>query len=191
MRNKIHTLEECLVYSDPENPWVKIYFDKVNFPDGKTGRYNRIIEKDGVPGVAILPILNKDICLVKQYRYPIQKFSWEIPRGFGDSRNSLLEAMRELYEETGIFFESDTKPYDLSVVDLGIVHPNSGLLASEVKLFAAICSNEQLETLPQDIEVIEKQWFSLDSVLQKIRTSEITDSFTIAAIFRAKLLNLL
>lgn len=191
MRNKIHKLEECLVYSDSENPWVKIYFDKVNFPDGKTGRYNRIVEKDGLPGVAILPILNRDICLVKQYRYPIQKFSWEIPRGFGDSRNSLSEAMRELYEETGILFKSDENSCDLSVVELGIVHPNSGLLASEVKLFAAVCSNEQLETSPQDIEVIEKQWFSLESVLQKIKTSEITDSFTMAAIFKAQLLNLL
>ena len=49
MTNKIERLEVILVYSDLQSPWVKLYFDSVQFPDGRKGRYNRVVEKNGTP----------------------------------------------------------------------------------------------------------------------------------------------
>ena len=43
MNDKIRQLEEVIAYSDEENKWIKLYFDKVKFPNGSTGRYNRIV----------------------------------------------------------------------------------------------------------------------------------------------------
>src|SRR5262245_14760363 len=114
MQSKIRTVKKQLVYSDPDNPWVKLYFDHVKFPDGTAGRYNRVVEGTGDPGVAILPISTAGIGLVRQYRYAIADHVWEIPRGYGDSADLGAEARRELLEETGL------RPLEL--IDLGTIH---------------------------------------------------------------------
>jgi len=71
MPNQIITIEERLVYSDVKNKWVKLYFDRVRFPNGKDGYYNKIVESEGKEGVVILPIAQGHIGLVRQFRYPI------------------------------------------------------------------------------------------------------------------------
>lgn len=40
----IERIEEILEYASPENPWLRLYFDKVRFPNGSEGRYNRVVE---------------------------------------------------------------------------------------------------------------------------------------------------
>lgn len=178
MNDKIKQLEEVIAYSDKENVWIKLYFDKVRFPNGSTGRYNKIVEKDGKPGAAILPIRNGTVGLVNQYRYPIDRFLWEIPRGFGESYDTLEEAKRELEEETGFVAEQAT--------DLGIVHPNSGILTSEIYLFAVVLDRAQRQSELLDDEVSEFRWFTIESVYTQIAEAKITDVFTICAIFRAR-----
>jgi len=187
---KVEKTEEILAYSDPENHWVKVYFDKVKFPNGESGRYNRIIENNETSGVAIVPIFNNMVCLVKQYRYPIGEFAWEIPRGFAESKDYLQEAMRELYEETGISIYLNSDDNNFAIYDLGHVHPNSGLLTSKVKLFAVVCLASQT-TFSKDNEVSDKRWFPISDLLLKIRLSKITDSFTITALFKANLAGLI
>jgi ADP-ribose pyrophosphatase len=55
------------------------------------------------PFVAIIPFASKDeIYLVKQLRYTIKRFSWEIPQGFVENKETALQAAkRELAEEAG------------------------------------------------------------------------------------------
>ena len=52
--------EEILEYYNPENKWVKVYFDKVLFPDGTRGRYNRIVEGDGQGSVALIVLSERN-----------------------------------------------------------------------------------------------------------------------------------
>ncbi|MEX2681471.1 MAG: SIR2 family protein, partial [Candidatus Sigynarchaeota archaeon] len=47
MKKQIEQIKKVLVYSSPDNPWVKLYYDHVRFPGGKEGRYNVIVENDG------------------------------------------------------------------------------------------------------------------------------------------------
>lgn len=179
---KIRRLEEILAYGSPNNPWVKLFFDKVKFPNGEIGFYNRIVESEGKSGVAVLPLIERKIGLVRQYRYPVNEDLWEIPRGFGESFNPVEDARREFFEETNI----DLPPS--SFVSLGTVHPNTGILASEVALFLVNCSAPSLQSNFFSDEISELAWMDLEKVTEMIAVNKIRDSFTIVALYRARLL---
>jgi ADP-ribose pyrophosphatase len=183
MKHEIRRIKEELVYSDPENPWLKLYFDQVQFPDGGLGRYNRIVEGMGDPGVAVLPISSRGLGLVFQYRYAIGHTVWEIPRGYGDSDNPVREARRELREETGL----DAK----EVIALGTIHPNSAVFATRVELFAAKCDPTSVKSTTDGREYVEFRWFSVEEIMQLIEANELSDAFTLSALFRAKMRGLI
>lgn len=78
-------VKEVLEYCQPENPWVRLYFDIVQFPNGKIGRCNRIVEGVNGRGVVAVPITRgQEIGLVSIYRYPIGKWQYELPRGYSE-----------------------------------------------------------------------------------------------------------
>ena len=102
----------------------------------------------------------------------------EIPRGFGESTVPADDALRELREETGI--------EQAELVDLGSVFPNSGLLALQTHLFAALCTTDSHLSGPQDTDEIDEfSWVPADQALTWAASSEITDSYTICALYRA------
>jgi ADP-ribose pyrophosphatase len=183
MESKIRTIEEQLVYSEPDNPWLKLYFDRVEFPDGSSGRYNRIIEGTGDPGVAVLPISSSGIGLVLQYRYAVAQHVWEIPRGYGDSADPAGEARRELLEETGL------QPVEL--IDLGTIHPNSAVLATRIALYAARCEPGQAGPTIDGQEQLEFKWFAVEDAMRAVDTGEIADAITLSALLRARLRGLI
>ncbi len=185
-KNTIEKIKEHIAYEDPENnPWVKLYFDTVRFPDGKEGYYNRIVENGGKSGVGILPVFNFHIGLVRQYRYPIGCEMWEIARGFGETNNPREDAARELAEECGV------KVAPSNLLELGPVYPNSGLLASVVYLFCVKISDKEPVHKTQDEEVVEFKWFSMEEVISLVKGGELADSFTLSALFRAACLGIL
>jgi ADP-ribose pyrophosphatase len=183
MGPKIRTIAEQLVYSDPGNPWLKLYFDHVEFPDGSRGRYNRIIEGTGDPGVAVLPISSSGVGLVLQYRYAIAEQAWEIPRGYGDSGDAAGEARRELLEETGL------RPVEL--IDLGTIHPNSAVLATRIALYAATCEPGEARPATDGQEQVELKWFAIADAMTAVDTGEIADAITLSALLRARLRGLI
>lgn len=178
---KIERIEERLVYSDPQNPWVKLYFDKIRFPDGKEGYYNRIVEKDGIPSVAILPVDKMSVGIVKIYRYPTREWSLEIPRGFGEKGDLAQNAIRELHEETGILLN------DKDLHHLGEIAPNSGILDSKVNIFWADCAGYKSDNGETQFEIANFKWYLADTVYTKIKTGAICDAFTISALMLANL----
>ena len=75
--------------------------DKVELPNGDIS-YREWIKHPGAS--AVIPVTdNKEIILVRQYRYPIQSLTMEIPAGKLDvaGEDPLECAKRELEEETG------------------------------------------------------------------------------------------
>lgn len=176
---EIKRLEEILAYAVPENRWIKLYFDRVKFPGGTEGRYNRIVECDGRIGVAILPLHDTYVGLVRQFRYPIGGFHWEIPRGFGGENGAAAQALTELREETGI--EARTE----ELIDLGTIYPNSGLLSSEVHLFAVVTESFDAHPTSPDSESAEFRWFPVIEVLALVDSADIKDAFTMCALLRA------
>jgi 8-oxo-dGTP pyrophosphatase MutT (NUDIX family) len=95
--NPWRTLDSRHVY---ENPWISVREDSVIRPDGDPGIYGVVHYKNTAVGV--LPVENDHVYLVGQYRYPLARYSWEIPEGGCPEDEEPLEAgRRELREETG------------------------------------------------------------------------------------------
>lgn len=158
--------------------------DPVRFPDGRLGLYDRLLPPpDSSPGVVVLPLLGPEgkVVLIEHYRHATRSRHWEVVRGFGDPGATGEENVaRELREEIGA---TPTR-----VTALGTVHPDTGLLAQRVELYAAFVDGVgELETG----EAIGR------AVVLPVREAEamvadgaITDGFTIAALYRARLAGL-
>lgn len=85
-----------------ENPWIIVWHDEVNRPDGSPGIYG-VVHFNSL-AVGIVPIDDNDeVTLVGQYRYVLDAWSWEIPEGgVPFAEDPLQGARRELREETGL-----------------------------------------------------------------------------------------
>ena len=95
----IETVEERVVYA---NDYATVYDDRVRFPDGHEGTYFRW-HWNAPHGVAIVPVIEDRVILIKAYRYQNKSFVVEIPQGFGgDEGGPEEDARRELREETGL-----------------------------------------------------------------------------------------
>ena len=97
-RSPWRTLGSRNVY---ENPWISVREDSVIRPDGESGIYGVVHYKNTAVGV--LPVEEDHVYLVGQYRYPLGRYSWEIPEGgCPEAEEPLRAAKRELREETGL-----------------------------------------------------------------------------------------
>ena len=158
--------------------WVQVYVD----PDesGRGPGFIRIEERDGAPGVAVLPIADVHIGLVTVFRRPAGQVCREIPRGFGgEGGGPRVDALRELREETGIAAQQN------DLVDLGIVFANSGLLANAVQLFAVFVDRSGHADFSDTVEVQRFDWVPLGEVYDEIRAGRMVDSFTHVTLLRA------
>ena len=79
---------------------VELYLDRVR--DDRGGRHWREVVGHR-PAVAVVPLLAPDrILLIRQYRYAVRRFLWELPAGLVETGESPARAARrELEEETG------------------------------------------------------------------------------------------
>jgi 8-oxo-dGDP phosphatase len=100
---------------DGPNPWqrqsgrviydngrLRVYEDEVIQPDGEPGSY--VYLDLPWPVVAVVPLdADGNVHLVRQWRYPWRRNSWEIPAGHGEPEEAPLDgARRELAEEVGL-----------------------------------------------------------------------------------------
>ncbi|WP_318200584.1 NUDIX hydrolase [Streptomyces sp. SCL15-4] len=158
--------------------------DPVRFPDGRLGLYDRILPPPGSsPGVVVLPLAGPEerVVLIEHYRHATRSRHWELVRGFGDPGATPLENVtRELREEIA------ATPSEL--VPLGEVHPDTGLLAHKVSLYAARVDGfgelEKGEAIHRAIAVTPAE------AEEMVADGRITDGFSIAALYRARLAGL-
>jgi 8-oxo-dGTP pyrophosphatase MutT (NUDIX family) len=83
------------------NAWIEVWHDEVTRPDGGAGIYGVVHFHSQAVGVVALDDRDR-VLLVGQYRYTLDRFSWEIPEGGSPREEDPLDgARRELAEETG------------------------------------------------------------------------------------------
>ena len=84
-----------------DNQWIVVREDQVIRPDGEPGIYGVVHFKN--IAIGILAVEEDHIYLVGQHRYPLDRYSWEIPEGgCPEGEEPLRAAQRELREETGL-----------------------------------------------------------------------------------------
>jgi ADP-ribose pyrophosphatase len=163
-----------IVYRDQ---YLLLLRDAVRFPSGLLGTYIRFVSlRPGIVGVAVLPVYQQQIVLIRHFRHATRTWHLEIPRGFSMEASSEDDAKREIGEEINGTISKLTP--------LGQVHPNTGMHSDLVALFYA-----ELEAYgsPESEEAITNIFLiSLQEFEHMIRENEITDGFTLATYARAK-----
>jgi 8-oxo-dGTP pyrophosphatase MutT (NUDIX family) len=174
-RNPWKTLSTRHIY---ENPWLRLREDQVIRPDGKEGIYGVVDTRLAVGVIALTPQM--ETYLVGQWRYPLNKYSWEIIEGGGDlNEDGLITAKRELKEEAGLVAK---KWRALG----GEVHL-SNCFSSERAVFFVAEDLEQLEAEPEGTEELEIRKIKFLDALAMVDSGEITDAMSIIALNRLRL----
>jgi 8-oxo-dGTP pyrophosphatase MutT (NUDIX family) len=164
------TLGSRLVY---ENPWIAVHEDRILQPDGQPGIYGVVHFKHRAVGV--LPVDDRGrIWLVGQYRYPLGRYSWEIPEGGGTVDEPVEEtARRELREETGL---------TAGRLELRAVVHLSNSVSDEV---AHIFRGTELvpgASAPEGSERLQVRRVEWAEAWEMLRTGAITDSMSVVAL---------
>jgi len=168
------------------NPWKKvkeniIYKNKFGFtlrdddvitPAGKPGKY-MVLESNGYAVVVALTV-NKKLIMVRQWRYPLEKESYEVPAGaINKDEDSLISAKRELLEEVG----GKTDNWHL----LGSHWLGNG--AMKIKGYIYLAQDVKISKSNQeDTENIEVELANFNDVYKMVINNEISDYRTKLAI---------
>ena len=174
--NPWQVLEEKKIY---ENPWIKLTeFDVIN-PSGGKGIYGKVHFKAiAVGALALDEELNT--YLVGQYRFPLDCYSWEIPEGGGAfGVDPVDSAKRELLEETGLMATDWTQ-----IVEMHL----SNSVSDEYSVIYLARGLKQGTASPEETEQLQVKKLPFEEVYQMVERGEITDSISVAAILKVKLM---
>jgi len=176
MHNPWRTLSIQEVY---DNRWIKVTHREVLTPAGTPGIYGVVHFKN--IAIGIVPIDEEgNTWLVGQYRYTLDQYSWEIPEGGCPEGTDPLEtAKRELKEETGMQAAHWEQLLDFhtsnSVTDeYGIAYLAKGLSYGKAE--------------PEETEDLQVKKIPLQEAIEMVMRGEITDSLSVMALLKVRIL---
>ena len=151
---------------------VDLDVDEVVEPGGIRG-LREVVRQRG--SVAVLPVLaDGRVVLVRQYRYAVDAFVWELPAGRRDPGETPEEgARRELEEEVGL--RAGT------LEPLLVFWTTPGFCDEVMHLFRAT-GLEPVPPRPEADEKIEPATFTLEDALEMVRRGEIREGKTLVAL---------
>lgn len=154
---------------------LNLRVDQLMLGNGKTAK-REIIEHRGA--AAIVPIIqDRDVVLVRQYRYAVATDLLEVPAGTMEQGETPEEcAVRELEEETGYRCKEIEKILEF--------FPVPGYSTEKIHVYIAKgLSQSKMNT--EDDEQISVEILPMENALEKVRSGEIHDAKSICALFRA------
>ncbi|WP_421942260.1 NUDIX domain-containing protein [Pedobacter sp.] len=174
--NPWKTLESEVKY---DNNWIRLTEHQVINPSGGKGIYGEVHFKNYAIGILALDE-EYNTWLVGQYRYPMKAYSWEIPEGGGPLDEEPLEsARRELLEETGMSAES--------WIEIQRMHLSNSV-SDELSIIYVARNLIQGIPMPEETEQLEIKKVSFETAYDMVTKGEITDSMSVAAILRVKIM---
>lgn len=174
--NTWKTLSSELIY---ESPWIALNKHQTINPAGNPAVYSVVNFKN--KAIGILPLSDDGYTwLVGQWRYPLKQYSWEIPEGGGPLGEVPLDtAVRELKEETGIV----ARKFE----EIMQMHLSNSVSDEHAFVFLATgLSFEDAE--PEESEDLAIKKVHINEAFEMVMNGEITDSISVAAIFKVKYL---
>ncbi len=159
-----------------ENDWFRIDEHDVTLPDGAPGYYGVIRVRRLAVGV--LPIeADGRVHLVGQWRFPLGRYSWEMPEGGGEPGEDARDcAERELAEETGVRAGSLLKVLEMDL---------SNSLTDERAVIFIATDLAHGAAEPEATEVLKHRTAPFLDVLERVADGRIRDALTVAAVLRA------
>lgn len=162
-----------------DNSWIKVTEFGVINPSGGKGIYGKVHFKNLAIGIIALDE-NLNTWLVGQYRFPAEKYSWEIPEGGCPMNMQPLEgAMKELAEETGLVAHAWEKILEMDL---------SNSVTDEYAIVFLAYDLEQHKSSPEETEQLEIRKLPFDEAYNMVEDGTITDSISVAAILKVKLM---
>ncbi len=159
-----------------QNDWFGIESHDVIHPGGAPGTYSVIRVRRLAVGV--LPIeADGAVHLVGQWRFPLGRYSWEMPEGGGEPGEPAIAcARRELAEETGL-----RAGQIIPILELDM----SNSLTDETAVIFLATALTPGEASPEPTEVLRRRKVPFRDVLARVTDRRIRDAMTVAATLRA------
>jgi ADP-ribose pyrophosphatase len=168
--NPWKTLSQRTVY---DNPWIRVEDHRVLNPAGREGQYGKICFKNLAIAIVALDA-SKQVHLVGQYRYTLDAYSWELPKGGAPlTDDPLRAAQRELREETGL----TARRWQL----LMQMHLSNSV-TDEVGFVFLAEDLEPGEAQPDETEQLTVRVLPFVEALAWVRAGRITDVLSIAGL---------
>jgi 8-oxo-dGTP pyrophosphatase MutT (NUDIX family) len=158
------------------NNWFRVEEHDIVRPDGTDGTYS--VVRIRRLAVGVLPIdADGSVHLVGQWRFPLNRYSWEMPEGGGEPGEEAIEcARRELEEETGL---TAARYDEILRMDL------SNSLTDETAVIFLATELTPGVAKPEGSEVLRHRTAAFGDVLARVTDGRIRDAMTVAAVLRA------
>jgi ADP-ribose diphosphatase len=148
--------------------------DRVKMPNGREVTVDIVRHSKSV---VLLPLPSpREIILIRQYRYAVNRYLWELPAGSVDQgEEPEAAAVRECHEEIGQI--PDT------VVRMASLFPTPGFCDEEMLFFrlSGLSVPAEAAALDED-EDIEPRTFTIAEAREMVRRGEIVDMKTVAGL---------
>lgn len=149
---------------------ITIEVDRVKLPHGPEVNMELVRH----PGsVVMIPMPSpREVILVRQYRYAVGGYLWELPAGsLAVGEDPLEGARRECHEEIGLV------PGRLDQV--GLFYPTPGFCTEKMTFFRCLdLAKPTFDAHQDEDESLEPRTFTLDDVRGMVRSGEIVDMKT-------------
>ena len=160
-----------------EDRWFKARADACQFPDGRIIDPYYVVELPNWAN-AVVVTSNNEIVLVKQYRYPVDAVTLELPGGvINDDEDPMLAALRETQEETG---------YTSNQIQLICkTAPNPAINDNTAYFYLIENAVPTAHTNPDFFEDIEVVLYSKNDFIQLLQQNKIMHGVQLGPIYEA------
>jgi len=148
--------------------------DHVKMPNGRSTTVDIVRHSRSV---VIIPVPEPGkVILIRQFRYPVNRFLWEMPAGSVDEGETPVDAARrECHEEIGLV--------PSTIVRLSALYPTPGYCDEEMIFFrvSGLETTDDQAHVDED-EDIEPRTVELREAREMVRRGEIVDMKTVVAL---------
>ena len=160
-------------------PWLEVWQERVRLPNGRiVPDYYKLV----VPDVAVVVAVTSEekVLALRQYKHGVGGTVWELPAGFCNENEPLLDCgRRELLEETGC----EAKRW----INLGNYVRDANRGGGSVSVFLALDAEKVAEPGSDDLEEYQVHYLTMPELLRLIRNQEVQAVGIVAAILLAHL----